>query len=191
MDKDILLKDWLNQPPPPEYVKPVPDREPALHIPIEFCEMLMDEGTGNAWSTINFRQAIYQDENGDLCAYGSIELFLPVNKEKEWEDGRKSLSYTSRTLTGCANVNLPELKKREIPDWSATLKSMCIKNALSDWGTKTGRGLNAFLNPDLKNTHPPVIPKKDAPPDVRKIHSQYAANGDIEKCKKLEAIYNF
>lgn len=176
------IQDWLNEPPPSEMIRPVPDSN-ALHLEIESCEKLLDEGTDYRWSSQNFHVGMYNDDNGDLCAWGTIELGLPHYDAA----GDEKI----RSLTGTANLRIKDLLKKDIPHWAGTLKSECIKNSLTDWGTKTGRGLNAFLkvanSPSLASVRQKMKPDNS----IRSSYEAAKANDNKKIIKVLEETYDF
>lgn len=122
----------------------------GLHIEIENLEDLLDDCTGQNWSTQKFDFSKF----GDDC-FGSIELILNY-VDSEGHGIR-------RCFVGASNFNIQSILP--ITDWAATLKSYCVKNAASDSGRKLGRHLNKGLLPDIqvgkdKRKVPDMIAKK-------------------------------
>jgi hypothetical protein len=107
----------------------------ALHIPIEDLETCLDAFN---WGTQSYHAFIYKDGYASLCVAASIELVLNFRTD----DGE----MIKRTFVGACNFPLNSLG--QIPDWNATAKSMCIKNAASDAGRWLGRGINSEVLPD-------------------------------------------
>lgn len=104
-------------------------------IPIEILENCLDNFRS---ATKNYTSNLYKDGYANLCVYASIELELNIIAD----DGTEY----KRTFVGACNFPLQSIAP--IPDWNATAKSMCIKNAASDAGKYLGRGLNADVIPD-------------------------------------------
>jgi len=101
----------------------------GFYIPISDLEDCLD---AFHWNTQNYQWNLYKDGYANLCVAASIELVLNFISDH----GEKM----KRTFVGACNFALSSLS--QIPDWNATAKSMCIKNAASDAGRWLGRGIN-------------------------------------------------
>lgn len=127
------------------------------HIPIADLENSLD---AFHWSSQNYQWNLYKDGYANLCVAASIEVvlnYITDNSEK-----------MKRTFVGACNFPLSSLMP--IPDWNATAKSMCIKNAASDAGRWLGRGINEERLPDRTPIEKKVVKMK---PDS-KIMKQFA-----------------
>ncbi len=127
------VNSWFTQ--DPEKVSPT--IRGGLTIEIDDLEGLLDDCTDFNWSTKNFHPLVYFEHGVNHC-HGTIELVLNY-----WV----SDNYITRTFVGAANFKISDILPN--PDWCATLKSYCVKNAASDAGRKLGRGLNKDFVPEL------------------------------------------
>ena len=107
----------------------------ALHIPIERLEESLDMFE---WGTQNYHWQVFKDGYASLHVAASIEIILNYRNS----EGEK----IKRTFVGACNFPIKSIEP--IPDWNATAKSMCIKNAASDAGKWLGRGINSEVLPD-------------------------------------------
>lgn len=148
----------------------------ANHIPIADLENSLDAFN---WSTQNYQWNLYKDGYANLCVAASIELvlnYITDNSEK-----------MKRTFVGACNFPLSSLS--QIPDWNATAKSMCIKNAASDAGRWLGRGINEEVLSDRTPAERKVVKTK---PDS-KIMKQFlkaVEEGDQPTITMLSNIYD-
>lgn len=145
----------------------------GLHIEIENLEDLLDDCTGQNWSTQKFDFSKF----GDDC-FGSIELILNY-VDSEGHGIR-------RCFVGASNFNIQSILP--LTDWAATLKSYCVKNAASDAGRKLGRHLNKGLLPNIqvgkdKRKKPDIIA------DTQMRHA--LLNNDEKKMAELNSQYKF
>lgn len=163
---------WLSQTPDESYVSPAPNG--GKHIPIEALEQLLDDCTGQNWSTRDYHSNIYFD-NGVAFCFGSIVLVL-----KYQINGQEVI----RTFVGASNFALQSILP--LTDWNATLKSYCVKNAASDAGRKLGRELNKDL---------PVLQvektKKKADIMIKKQMTLAVLVNDQETIDNLNKTYSF
>jgi len=148
----------------------------GLHIPIESLENDLDNFL---WSTQSYHWNLYKDGYASLSVAASIELVLNYTAD----DGTKMV----RTFVGACNFQLSSISP--IPDWNATAKSMCIKNAASEAGKRLGRGLNSEVIPDRTPSEKTVAKTK---PDS-KIMQQFVnavEQGDEATITMLSNIYD-
>jgi hypothetical protein len=147
------------------------------HIPIDALEDSLD---AFCFSTQNYQWNLYKDGYANLSVAASIELALNY----QTDEGEKLV----RTFVGACNFPLSAIAP--IPDWNATAKSMCIKNAASDAGRWLGRGINSETLPDrTENGKKPVQLRK---PDS-KIMQQFLKAieaGDEATMTMLSNIYD-
>jgi hypothetical protein len=129
----------------------------GLHIPIEILENDLDLFQ---WSTRNYQWNLYKDGYANLCVGASLELVLLIRSDTG--------ILQERTFVGCCNFLFGAIAP--IPDWNATAKSMCIKNAASEAGKRFGRGLNSEILPSSETSVKPPAVKSS--PDS-KIMSQF------------------
>lgn len=128
------------------------------HIPIEHLENILDQFN---WSTQNYQWNLYKDGHASLGVGASIELVLNFRTDEG--------EIIKRTFVGACNFLLQSILP--IPDWNATAKSMCIKNAATDAGKYLGRGINGETVVDRSERKPQAVKKK---PDS-KIMQQFLA----------------
>ena len=151
----------------------------AMHIPIEQLENQLD---AFHYGTQNYQWNLFKDGYASLHVAASIELVLNV----EIKEGET----IKRTFVGACNFPLTSLGP--IPDWNATAKSMCIKNAASDAGKWLGRGINAELIPDRSHTVEKSRIANRKKPD-NKIMQQFVdavSKGDQATITMLTNIYD-
>ncbi len=122
--------EYLQQSPAPSDIM---EKDGGFHIPILSLENALDVFE---WSEQNFRWEMYKDRFANLGVAASVELVLKYKEGTRW---------VTRTFVGACNFLLQNL--HPIPDFLATAKSLCIKNAASDAGRKLGRGLNEEVMP--------------------------------------------
>jgi len=151
----------------------------ALHIPIDILESQLD--TFN-WSTQNYQWNLFKDGYANLHVAASLELVLNIVVSDS--------EIIKRTFVGACNFSL--LSLGPIPDWNATAKSMCIKNAASDVGKWLGRGINAENIPDrgqqLEKSR--TAAKKTPDEKIKQQFKEAAEKGDQATIIMLSNIYD-
>lgn len=155
MKSSLTHEEYLRQEPMDFDIK---EKDGGKFIPILPLENSLDFF---AWSTKSFVWQIYKDGYANLCVGASIELIL------NWEDDNGNISQ--RSFVGACNFSFKSIDP--IPDWLATAKSMCIKNAAASAGKKFGRDLNEDTVPNRVSTDKPKVKMK---PDS-KIMKQFMA----------------
>ena len=151
----------------------------AFHIPIVQLESQLDIFH---WSTQNYQWNLFKDGYAALHVAASIELVLNFS----YDTGE----IIKRTFVGACNF--PLLALNGIPDWNATAKSLCIKNAASDAGKWLGRGINNEVLPDRSDTPKGKAEVQKKKPDS-KIMQQFlkaVESGDEATITLLSNIYN-
>lgn len=149
----------------------------AFHIPIEQLESCLDKFN---WSTQNYQWQVFKDGYANLQVAAALELVIIfVTGEGE---------AIKRTFVGACNFPLSQLG--HIPDWNATAKSLCIKNAATDIGKWLGRGINSEILPDrsTKSKNGQSLMKPDS-----KIMQQFLKameDGDQATITMLTNIYD-
>lgn len=149
----------------------VPSPRGGLHIPIEILENDLDL---LQWSTRNYHWQVLKDGYANLVVAASIELIIIVD-EKE------------RTFVGCCNFDIKSIAP--IPDWNATAKSMCIKNAASEAGKRLGRGLNSEVIPVTDNSVKPSSAKLNPDSKIMKQFLKAVEEKDEATVTMLSNIY--
>ena len=144
----------------------------GLHIPIEILENDLDLFQ---WGTRNYQWYLFKDGYANLCVGASLELVITID-EKE------------RTFVGCCNFSLASIAP--IPDWNATAKSMCIKNAASEAGKRLGRGLNNETLPKDENSVKPPAPKMNPDSKIMKQFLKAVEEKDEATLTMLSNIYD-
>lgn len=143
----------------------------GFHIPIEQLENELDEFQ---WSTRNYQWNLYKDGYANLCVGASLELVLTI-------DGKE------RTFIGCCNFTFASIAP--IPDWNATAKSMCIKNAASEAGKRLGRGLNSEILPADENSTKPPPPKSKPDSKIMQQFMKAVEDKDEATMTLLSNVY--
>lgn len=176
--KKTSFSDWefLQQEVPEEDIR---IKDGGKYIPIGALENALDQ---YPWGTQNFTWQLYKDGYGKLCVAASLELLLPFVDD----EGNDRV----RTFVGACNFPLWSLG---VPDWLATAKSQCVKNAASDAGRRLGRGLNDEVIPDRPTAVEQEKAKQKFQPDdkIRKQFATAVERRDQKTIAMLENIYEF
>lgn len=169
-------REYLEQVPLDEDIKV---RDGAAHIPIHPLQKALDFFD---WGTRNFQWQIFKDGYAKVSVAASLELVLSY----EDDNGNKAL----RSFIGACNFSLASLAP--IPDFLATAKSLCIKNAASDAGRKLGRGLNDDIVPAREVVSVSGNGKGRMKPDsgIMKQYLVALESNDQETIETLTKIYD-
>lgn len=174
---NFSFSSYLKSAPTDQEIQPI---DGALHIPIEALENALDFFT---WGTQNFEWERYIDEEGNPCIMASLELMLPM----EDEAGHGVI----RRFIGACNFQIASILP--IPDFLATAKSLCIKNAAKDAGRRFGRGLNNEIIPkQVENLKVKNNVKLKMKPDatVMKEFMRAVADKDQQTIATLSSVYD-
>lgn len=129
--EDVLK--WLDESPLPEEI--LINEDGSKYLPIAVVKSKLDLLTGRGWETKNFNHYLL-NHNGSIKVYGSLEVYVEYYIDKV---------FTFRNLVGAATFDIKDYKGN--PHWSATLKSLCMVNAVQDLGKQFGYGLNPEFEP--------------------------------------------
>lgn len=123
---------WINTLPAEEEIN---IRDGAEFLPIPIVEKKLFK-LDPLWGTENFKFRIFLGKSGLMFLDGSLEVVVTYG-------GR------ARKLVGAATLMIPASTEFDHPDannnFSATIKSECIKNAVKPIGVAFGQGLNDRL----------------------------------------------
>lgn len=126
--EDVLK--WLDEFPLPEEI--LTNEDGSKYLPIAVVKSKLDLLTNKGWQTKNFNHFIF-NQNGNYKVYGSLEVYVEYYNAID-----KIIIF--RNLVGAATFDIKDYKGN--PHWSATLKSLCMVNAVQDLGKQFGQGLN-------------------------------------------------
>lgn len=149
----------------------------GFHIPIEQLENDLDNFQ---WSTKNYQWNLYKDGYANLCVGASLELVLLIRSDTG--------VLQERTFVGCCNFPFSAIAP--IPDWNATAKSMCIKNAASEAGKRLGRGLNNEVLPSAENSVKPAAVKTKPDSKIMKQFLKAIEDNDEATITMLSNVYH-
>ena len=152
------------------------------------------------WDTKNFHHFFIRMPDNRIKISGNIDVVIRYHYELQ--DG-SAVREVYRTLAGAATFYADEYAPNE--HWGATVKSLCIVNALQVLGKQFGWELNPEEEePDLFSSAIPGAAKQSSfmkngkpraklvpPPDIRKQYARAAATNDHKIIETLEAIYDF
>lgn len=172
MPKKQINYDWLKISPTEEELSA--NEDGSVFIPIGIVEMKLYR-LDSHWGTENFKFQLLVGRSGTMWAEGSLELIVTYARR-------------TRRLVGTATLIVPADTDFDNPtvnsNFSATLKSESIKNAVKPIGLAFGQGLNDRLTintPQLKTSQngrkkPAAV---EMPPDPR-LQEKY--NLAVENC---------
>jgi hypothetical protein len=148
----------------------------GFHIPIEALENDLDLFQ---WSTRNYHWNVIKDGYANLVVAASIELVLLIRSDTG--------VLQERTFVGSCNFDIKSIAPN--PDWNATAKSMCIKNAASEAGKRLGRGLNSEVIPVKDDSVKPSSAKLNPDTNIIKQYLKAVAEKDKAMIDMLSNIY--
>lgn len=135
------LKTYLNTEPLPEEIRI--NANGSRYLPIDIVRSKLDYLTNSKWEVTNFSH-LYFNNAGQLSISGSLELFF--NVDSDTDDIYSVLIL--RRLTGAATFKLTDYEDNN--HYAATLKSLCIVNALSQEYPCFGKNLNNDIDAEVK-----------------------------------------
>lgn len=190
---DHKIIEWLKSSPPDTDVS-YNERQKKFQK-YSVIKRKLDTLCPDTWDSKNFHQFIFYMPDKRIKVSGNIDVAIRYHYLLEDKSGVREVN---RTLAGAATFFAADYAPNE--HWAATLKSLCIVNAVQALGKQFGEGLNpeeddqdvyTVVVPTEKSRNGIAASKMTPDPLMRQKYAKAIVEGNVSVIADMEAMYDF